>query len=548
MKIALAQINTKVGDITGNVSKIKAWTQKAAQAKADLVLFPELCIPGYPSWDLLEQASFVEANQKALNELSRWVQEPAILVGFAGKNSSSLGKPLFNSAALLWKGRIAVQRSKTLLPTYDVFDEARYFEPAKSNKSFHFKGIKMGLSICEDAWNDKGFWGRRLYPLDPVRNLIREKIHLLLNISASPFDHGKGRTRYRLLRAHARKAKVPLAYCNLVGGNDELVFDGNSLVLDKKGNPLAQGRAFREDLLLVDLPGSTPLPMSWEEFSDIQQVYEALVLGIGDYTQKCGFQDALVGLSGGIDSAVTCALAVGALGKEHVMGISMPSPYSSPGSMTDAESLARNLGVRLLKIPIAEIYQVYQTALGPFFKGYPEDVAEQNIQARIRGNLLMALSNKYKALLLSTGNKSELSMGYCTLYGDMSGGLAVLGDVPKVTVYELARFINRHQELIPESSIQKPPSAELKPNQKDQDDLPPYEVLDKVLRAYIEEGWDVKQTTSRLRLSEELVSGLIRRVDLNEYKRRQAPPVLKITPKAFGVGRRMPIARGFWPR
>ncbi|MBI4056953.1 MAG: NAD+ synthase [Elusimicrobia bacterium] len=544
MKVALAQINTKVGDIEGNISKIKAWTIRAKKTGAELVLFPELSVPGYPSWDLLEQNSFIQANEKALQALARWVKEPAVVVGFADKNPSRIGKPIFNAAAFLYGGKILAKRAKTLLPTYDVFDEARYFQPATSNLPFRFKGRSIGLTICEDAWNDQGFWSQRFYSVDPVRLLTRKKVNLLLNISSSPFDRGKLKLRYRMLQAHAKKAKVPFLYCNLVGGNDELLFDGNSMAFDGRGNLLGQGKAFQEDLIMVEVP---PIENreKWQEPSDIEQVYQALLLGIRDYTEKCGFKDVLLGLSGGIDSAVCCALAVAALGREHVSGISMPSLFSSEGSITDAEDLANTLRIRFLKIPITPLYKTYRTSLEPFFLEYPEDVTEQNIQARIRGNLLMALSNKFRALLLSTGNKSELSMGYCTLYGDMSGGLAVLGDVPKSTVYELARYINRDQEIIPRSSLEKAPSAELKSNQKDQDDLPPYELLDRVLKAYIEEGKDIQRIASQLKLSAEFVFSLIRRVDANEYKRRQAPPVLKITPKAFGIGRRMPIARGY---
>lgn len=543
MRIALAQINTRVGDIEGNVAKIKSFAKKAQGLGADLAVFPELCIPGYPPWDLLERKDFIRQNLNALGELAESSGGTALLVGFADVNSSRTGKPLFNSAALLHQGKVLAKRSKSLLPTYDVFDEARHFEPAKENLPILLKGVKLGVTICEDCWNDPSFWDKRLYHADPVQAQARQKAKIFLNLSASPFHQGKVGLRHKMLQSQIKKTKAPFLYCNLVGGNDELIFDGNSLILDGRGRLLAHGRAFEEDILFVDLENNLS-SISYQESDPIDQVHKALVLGLKDYVQKCGFKSVLLGLSGGIDSAVVGALAAEALGPENVTGVSMPSVYSSEGSLLDAQALAKNLGIRHHNIPINRIYRSCLDSLKGAFRGTNEDVTEQNLQARIRGNLLMALSNKFGAMVLSTGNKSELSMGYCTLYGDMSGGLAVLGDVPKTTVYALAKYINKEKEVIPVSSITKPPSAELKPDQKDQDDLPPYEVLDKLLERYIEKGKDPEEIAQK-EFSKDLVLSVIRRIERNEYKRRQAPPVLKITPKAFGVGRKMPIARAY---
>ncbi|MBI3549982.1 MAG: NAD+ synthase [Elusimicrobia bacterium] len=541
MKIALAQIDTTVGDIRGNVGTILAYYRKACGLSADLVLFPELAVAGYPCWDLLEQRDFVAANLVALKSLAREAKTTPMVVGYVDVNPAKLGKPLFNSTALLHRGKVAARRHKSLLPTYDVFDEARYFEPAKSNAPFAIGGTRVGLSICEDAWNDASFWPKRLYHRDPVSEQINAGARILLNVSSSPFHRGKGAFRRKMLKKYAQRGR-PIVYCNLVGGNDELVFDGNSFALDGKGRLLARAKAFEEDLVIADL-SATSRPAEARETAEIEEIYRALVLGLKDYVRKCGFKDVLVGLSGGIDSALVCAIAAAALGPEHVSGVSMPSMYSSPGSVTDAEELARNLGVKLLSVPITSTYDAFISSLAETLGTGGSGVAEQNLQARIRGSVLMALSNKTGALLLSTGNKSELSVGYCTLYGDMSGGLAVIADVPKTTVYDLSRWINRDKTIIPEASLTKPPSAELKPNQRDQDDLPPYDVLDDVMTAYVEEGLDAAAIAKRGHLRS-LVDDILRRVDRNEYKRRQAAPGLRITPKAFGIGRRMPIARG----
>ncbi|MBI5201686.1 MAG: NAD+ synthase, partial [Elusimicrobia bacterium] len=464
------------------------------------------------------------------------------VVGFIDVNESGRGKPLYNAAALLENGKIAAVRHKTLLPTYDVFDEGRYFEPAKENAPVPFRGTKLGLTICEDAWNDAAFWPRRLYPVDPVEGLARAGAELIVNGSSSPYSPGKVATRFSMLRSHARKHKLPVAYCNLIGGNDELVFDGNSMVLDRKGDLVARGPAFAEGLVVADT-SVTAAPLDWKQPEDIEEVCEALTLGIRDYAKKTGFEDVLVGLSGGIDSALVAALAARALGPAHVTGVSMPSMHSSEHSVTDAAALAKNLGIKLLSVPIAGLYQAMIGALETATSKTKPGLAEQNLQARLRGLVLMFLSNKTGALLLSTGNKSEMSVGYCTLYGDMNGGLSVISDVPKTTVYALARFLNRETRLIPEGSLTKPPSAELAPNQRDQDDLPEYDVVDRIVQGYVE---DAKSPAELVQegLPADLVQSFLNRIDRAEYKRRQAAPGLKITAKAFGVGRKMPIARG----
>ncbi|MBI5243511.1 MAG: NAD+ synthase [Elusimicrobia bacterium] len=565
MKIALAQIDTTVGDIRGNLSRIRSAYARACALGADIVLFPELALPGYPSGDLLYQADFIRANLRALSVLAAGCGKAAMLVGYAEPNRSGSGKPLYNAAALLHRGRIAARRLKTLIPTYDVFDEGRYFEPAPSNAPVLFRGRRLGVTICEDAWNDRDFWSKPLYGKDPVARLAGQGAELMLNISASPYSRGKPELRLRMIRSHLRKAKRPFFYCNLVGGNDELVFDGSSLVLDRRGRVAARAKGFAEDLIVTDAdaPGPGPGGSQPPAAGSAEEIHQALTLGLRDYARKCGFRDVLVGLSGGIDSALVCALAADALGPEHVMGVLMPSKYSSKGSVEDALKLSRNLGVKTLTIPIRTLHEAGMKTLagaaslargpraGPERRECrargaliaPGGLVEQNLQARIRGMILMALSNARGALLLSTGNKSESSLGYCTLYGDMAGGLSLISDVPKTTVYELARFINRCGERIPQASIDKAPSAELKPGQKDQDDLPPYEVLDDIMRAYVERGLGF-EAIARRGHPRDTVSDVIKRIDLTEHKRRQAAPGIKITVKAFGVGRRMPIARG----
>lgn len=541
MKLALCQIDARVGDVPGNLAKIRAALSRAADEGADLAVFPEQSLGGYPALDLWEEPGFVRANAEALQALARERRGLACLVGFVDKNRGRRGKPIANAAALLADGKVAAVRHKSLLPAYDVFDETRYFEPASANKPVRFLGKRLGITICEDAWaGDPDL--ARLYHRDPVRELCEAGADLLINLSSSPFCRGKIRRRLELFSKGVRRWRRPFFYCNMVGGNDEIILDGNSLAFDARGRCVAKGAGFAEDLVLLDTD-ALPAPLSDASFGDdTADAAEALALGIRDYAAKVGFKSALVGLSGGIDSALVAALAARALGPERVTGVSMPSEYSSESSLEDAQALAANLGIRWLKLPIHDAFDAYRRTLGDLL-GPREGLPEQNLQSRIRGNLLMALSNREGSLLLSTGNKSEMSVGYCTLYGDMSGGLAVLADVPKRTVYELSRWFNRAGEVIPQSSIDKPPSAELKPYQKDQDDLPPYDVLDAILIAYIERRRTPEEIAAQ-GFDRALVEDIVRRIDRAEYKRRQAPPCLRISGKAFGVGRRMPIARG----
>jgi NAD+ synthase (glutamine-hydrolysing) len=543
MKVALGQINTTVGDFRGNEARILEVYRRGAEAGAELVVFPELATTGYPPRDLLLRRDFIQENLAVLNRLRAATGETGLIVGYVGEHERRPGRESTNSVALLQRGRVVATRSKMLLPTYDVFDEDRYFEPAQENQPVDFNGRRLGLTICEDVWNDEGFWRERRYRRDPVTELVAAGAEWLVNVSASPWHLGKNRVRHEMLRRVAQKAGVPLVYCNLVGGNDELIFDGGSLVFGREARLLGRGAAFREDFLVVDLACQDE-EQAVEETSDEEKVYEALVLGLRDYLGKCGFRSAVLGLSGGIDSAVTACLAAAALGPDQVRGVSLPSPYSSAGSLDDARELARNLGIGYEVISIAPAFTNVKELLRDTFAGLPEDVTEENIQARLRGVLLMALSNKFGSLLLTTGNKSEMAVGYCTLYGDMCGGLAVISDVPKRMVYRLARWINRARPIIPESSIVKPPSAELRPNQKDQDSLPPYEDLDAILEAYVVEGRSGREIV-KAGFDEEIVRRILRLIDASEYKRRQAAPGLKVTSKAFGVGRRIPIAQRF---
>lgn len=542
MKIACAQVNPTVGDIAGNTRKILQFTKLAKEQSAHLVIFPELAITGYPPRDLLERSHFVESNLQALNELKVYAQGIAIIVGFADKNPTSEGKPLFNAAALLEEGEIASVHYKSLLPTYDVFDEGRYFEPAAGNMPIKIGNLRTAITICEDLWTDEVCGPRKLYYHDPIEALARKRIHLLINISASPYSVGKDKLRLELLKNQALKYRIPIALCNQIGGNDELIFDGNSLIVDAKGTVIGRAKSFEEDLILVDLEANAG-QADVVELDDMTSVYKALVLGTRDYAHKCGFKRAVIGLSGGVDSAVTACIATEALGKENVLGVAMPSRFSSKGSLSDSEALAKNSGIEYKVVPIEPIYESYLREFDKLFPSKPPDTTEENIQARIRGNLLMAISNKLGHLVLSTGNKSEFSTGYCTLYGDMCGGLAVISDVPKTMIYSLAReVINKEHEVIPQSTLTKPPSAELKPNQRDSDSLPEYELLDPILKAYIEEGKSLDEIAT-MGFDKAVVSDVIRRVEANEYKRRQAAPGLKVTSKAFGIGRRYPIAR-----
>lgn len=545
MKLALAQINTVVGDLSGNEAKILAAYQRGAAAGADLVIAPELAITGYPPRDLLLRPSFIRRNLEALDRLAAATGHAGLVLGFVGRSGRRPGRELANSVALLRSGKIHSVRNKTLLPTYDVFDEDRYFEPATDNGVVELNGRRYGLTICEDVWNDQDFWRERRYPRNPAAELAAAGAELIINVSASPWHLGKDGTRRRMLESLVRKTGVPMAYCNLVGGNDELIFDGGSLIFNAKGEVVCAGRRFEEDFMVQDLEAVSSIEARLpEEEEEEEEIHRALVLGTRDYLTKCGFKTALLGLSGGIDSAVTACLAVAALGAENVRGVALPSPYSSKGSLDDAEALARNLGIQYDVIPIGSAFESVKFQLKPQFAGRAEDVTEENIQARLRGVMLMALSNKFGSLLLTTGNKSELAVGYCTLYGDMCGGLALISDVPKTMVYRLARWINRKQEIIPAASITKPPSAELRPNQTDQDSLPPYEVLDAILERYVVDTQSVEEIVGS-GYDRAVVNKVVRLIDASEYKRRQAAPGLKVTSKAFGVGRRIPIAQKY---
>ena len=542
MKIALAQINTTVGDFAGNEAKILRAYQRGVVAGAEVVVFPELATCGYPPRDLLLKPSFVEANLDLLTRLAKATGTTAMLVGYVGKNAIRPGRETTNSAALLQNGRIMASRSKMLLPTYDVFDEDRYFEPATENHPCDLNGRKIGVTICEDAWNDEDFWQDRRYRINPIAELANEGAELIFNLSASPWHLGKNRIRHAMLGSLAKKVQRPLFYSNLIGGNDELIFDGASLAFDSKGELIARGKMFEEDFVVVDSEASAAVGPS--EMLDDEKVYRGLVLGLRDYLHKCGFKAAVLGLSGGIDSALTAVLAVEALGAENVRGVSLPSQYSSQGSLDDARLLAKHLGIKYDIVPIQPMFVAAKEQLREVFRGCREDTTEENIQARLRGVVLMAISNKFGSLLLTTGNKSELAVGYCTLYGDMCGGLAVISDVPKTMVYRISKWINREREIIPETSITKPPSAELRPNQTDQDSLPPYDVLDAILEAYVvqmKSASDIVQSG----FDEATVKRVVRLIDGAEYKRRQAAPGLKVTSKAFGVGRRIPVAQRY---
>jgi NAD+ synthase (glutamine-hydrolysing) len=549
MKVTLAQLNPTIGDYAGNLAKIEqtlAAHVAHVAAAPDLIVFPELFLTGYPPRDLLERAWFIQQGREAVEKLltlSRACPRRAILVGVPLPTGRPNGKGLYNAALLIQDGRVRFQQNKSLLPTYDVFDEARYFDPAQTIATVALDDEILGITICEDAWTDPELWLRMPYDRDPVAELAAAGATVLINISASPFWAGKEQNRFRLVSGHAARHRLPFIFVNQVGANDELIFDGRSLAVDRAGRALAVFPAFREHVQTVDTglasddrtsPAYAPQPL-------IESVYEALLLGIRDYARKTGFRQVVLGLSGGIDSAVVCALAVAALGRENVLGVTMPSRFSSGGSVADSQQLAANLGIRFLTIPIAEVHETYLKVLAPFFEGRPPDIAEENIQARIRGNYLMALSNKFGYLVLTTGNKSELAVGYCTLYGDMSGGLAVIADVPKTMVYELARTINRNGEIIPDACLTKPPSAELRPNQTDQDTLPPYDILDGILQLYVDEGRS-KAEIIAAGFDPQTVAWVLRTVDRNEYKRWQAAPGLKVTSKAFGMGRRMPVA------
>ena len=547
MKIALAQFNPIVGDFEGNARRIRELSCAAKRGGADLAVFSELCLCGYPPQDLIERPAFEERNRTELAKLAAEVVIPS-LVGYVGKAQDDTGKPVANCAALISGGQILFEQRKMLLPTYDVFDETRYFQPAHTQFVFPFSKETLGITICEDTWNDKTFWKQRLYERDPVAEIVAKGSTVLLNISSSPYTMGKRGLRQDMLRAIVVKHRLPVVYVNQVGGNDSLVFDGSSMAIAADGTIAARAKSFEEDLIYFDTStGKGDVHENME--NEIDAIYHALVLGTRDYVRKCGFRKVVVGLSGGIDSALVATIASDALGPENVVGVSMPGPYSSEGSIGDARRLAQNLGIELLMLPIGDAFQSYRKILEGPFADLPMDVAEENLQARIRGNVLMALSNKFGSIVLSTGNKSEMAVGYCTLYGDMAGGLAVISDVPKTMVYELANAVNRNAGpgsfRIPAESIAKAPSAELRPNQTDQDTLPPYDVLDRILKAYVEDLQAPQEIAKNTGFDIALVRSVTLRVDQNEYKRKQAPPGLKVTSKAFSVGRRFPLAQRY---
>lgn len=547
MRLAIAQLDPTIGDLAGNVARIEAAISRAEDAGCSLLVTPELALVGYPPRDLLERPAFIRDCKAAIERLARRATKLTVVVGTVEANPDDEGRGLYNAAAVLEGGKVAYYMRKQLLPTYDVFDEDRYFEPGKLEAPLVVQGIPIGLTICEDMWSaDPTPGARRLYrEHDPIRDAVKRGARILVNISASPFFRGKIALRHELMRTHVREHGVPFVFVNQVGGQDELVFDGSSCVIDARGRVKARARSFAEDLLVVEIDpttGNVEGPAREVPSRDVEEVWDALVLGTRDYARKCGFERALLGLSGGIDSALTAAIATAALGPKNVLGVSMPSRYSSQGSKDDARALAKNLGIELMTVPIEPMFQTYLDGLAPAFVGKKPDVTEENIQARIRGTILMALSNKRCDLLLTTGNKSELATGYCTLYGDMAGGLAVIADCPKLLVYELARFANEKGEKIPLATIEKPPSAELRPDQKDTDTLPPFDVLDPVLELLIEEKLDQGEIVAR-GFDPAVVARVRRMVDVAEYKRKQMPPGLKVTSKAFGVGRRYPIAK-----
>jgi NAD+ synthetase len=546
MRIACAQANFTVGDLEGNAKKIKEFIRRAESAGAETVIFPELSITGYPPQDLLDKNYFIRDNISTLNKLTGEVPENiTVIVGYVDFAGNGEDRKLYNSAAVLRNGKILSRHYKSLLPNYDVFDEKRYFKKAESINLAEIGNLRCGVTICEDIWNDSEFWKNKRYDNDPAKSVAELGADLLINISGSPFCVGKPEIRREMAVSLAKKHGFPVVLCNLIGGNDQLVFDGNSLIINKDGTVLAQGKPFEEDLIVADINSSSPETES-KTFDTRELLNSALILGSRDYTHKCGFSKAVIGLSGGIDSAVTAYIAVEALGAENVTGVAMPSMYSSSDSEKDARKLAENLGIDFKVFPIKPIYDSYIATFAEEFKGLEENITEENIQARIRGNILMALSNKYGTLVFATGNKSEMAVGYCTLYGDMSGGLAVISDVPKTMVYELAKWINRDREIIPDNTITRPPSAELRPDQTDQDSLPDYDTLDKILGLYIEDLKSRDEIVAATGYDKDTVYKVVRMVDLNEYKRKQAAPGLKVTSKAFGLGRRLPIAQRYY--
>jgi NAD+ synthetase len=551
MKIALIQYNPLIGDFAGNTAAITGWLEKAKAAGCQLAVLPELAVSGYPPQDLLERPAFLDDQDRAFARLVTKAHDIGIgvICGLITRNPNPMGKPLHNSAVFFADGKVLFTTHKQLLPTYDVFDETRYFEPGRGNGTFRYQGLHLGVTICEDIWNDKSLFPRPLYATEPVGAMLAladSQVDLLINLAASPFNLGKGAIRRKIFANLCRRYRLPFIYVNQVGGQDSLIFDGDSVALDPEGTVAARAARFAEDLVVVDtdtwqgqIHGAPADPEQ-----ETAEVCEALVLGTRDYVTKCGFSKAVIGLSGGVDSALTAAIAARALGPKNVLGMALPSPYSSPESLEDAEQVARNLGIDFTILPISALFEAFLATLSPIFSGAAPDVTEQNIQARIRGNLLMAIANKQKRLLLSTGNKSESAVGYCTLYGDMSGALAVIADVPKQLVYALCRHLNQNREIIPWRTIDKPPSAELAPDQKDEDDLPPYPVLDAILAAYLEEHRSIAEIVA-MGFARPMVEDVVRRILSSEYKRKQAPLGLKVTSKAFGQGRRYPTAQGY---
>ena len=541
MKITIAQLNPIIGDIKGNLEKMKDVIQR--YDNSDLIVFSELFLVGYPPRDLLERKWVLQAVERAIEQLkgiSKNAGSTGILFGAPVSTHRNFGRGLYNAAVLIYQGKHIMCQHKSLLPTYDVFDEARYFDPAEDIGVVEFKDEVLGISICEDAWNIPEPWQKQVYKIDPISILAKKGATIFINISASPFYINKEKIRFKIMKDHTLKYRVPFILVNQVGANDELIFDGRSICIDAKGFPVEVFPPFKECVKTIDTKAEGKedgfIPQD-----EIESLHNALVLGIRDYMRKCGFEKAIIGLSGGIDSAVTCCLAAEAIGPKNVLAVTMPGPYSSKGSVEDSQKLVDNLGIKFIEVPIKQIYLSYLDSLRPHFEGQKEDITEENIQARIRGNILMALSNKFGYLVLSTGNKSELAVGYCTLYGDMTGGLAVISDVPKTMVYKLAHYINRSSEVIPDAIIKKVPSAELKPGQTDQDTLPPYEILDQVLYHYVDEGCSAEEIIAK-GFDPETVRWIVKAVNRNEYKRRQAAPGLKVTTKAFGMGRRMVIA------
>ncbi len=544
MRIGLLQLNATIGAFDKNRTRLEAAYREAVEKGAELVLAPELFLCGYPPRDLLLRDDFIQRGLDCLQALTRAVGPVPLIVGYVDRNPTRPGRPLRNAASVIQNGKVLYCVMKSLLPTYDVFDEDRYFEPADKVFPIQLNGQKIALTICEDIWNDADFWPERRYRCDPVRELIDAGAKLIVNISASPWQRGKEAARLEMLQRVARDERVPLVQVNTVGANDELIFDGHSVVLNAQGKVLALGAGFAEEVLVVDTEAPAPSPALTTPTNPEEQLYRALVLGVRDYVEKCGFKSVILGLSGGIDSAIVAVIAAEALGPDKVWGVSLPSRYSSEGSLSDAELLAKKLGIRYDVLPIGEPVADVEKTLEGIFTGKPLDATEENIQSRMRGLLLMALSNKFGPLVLTTGNKSELAVGYCTLYGDMCGALAVIADVLKTEIYALARWINRNEEIIPWSTIEKPPSAELRPNQTDQDSLPPYEVLDRILRHYVVDDADPKMLISE-GIAPEVVRDVLNKIIFSEYKRRQAAPGLKVSPRAFGMGRRVPIAQGF---